>query len=143
MNKLYGFTKFIIVVPSIAIKEGVYSSLNLMKAHFKAQYNNTPFDYFIYDSDKLNQVRNFAVSSNIQIMIINIDAFRKVAAEPSKESKANIIHRYHDKMLGRPIDFISSCNPIVIIDEPQSVDNTDKAKEALALLHGSVCGEMP
>ena len=135
LNKLYGFTKFIIVVPSIAIKEGVYSSLELMGSHFKAQYNNTPFDYFIYDSDKLNQVRNFAVSSNIQIMIINIDAFRKVAAEPSKESKANIIHRYHDKMLGRPIDFISSCNPIVIIDEPQSVDNTEKAKEALALLH--------
>ena len=68
-------------------------------------------------------------------MIINIDAFRKAAADPEKESKANIIHRYHDKMLGKPIDFISSCNPVVIIDEPQSVDNTDKAKEALALLN--------
>ena len=135
LNKLYGFTKFIIVVPSIAIKEGVNNSLALMDSHFKAQYNNVPYDYFVYDSSKLNQVRNFAVSSNIQIMIINIDAFRKAAADPEKESKANIIHRYHDKMLGKPIDFISSCNPVVIIDEPQSVDNTDKAKEALALLN--------
>lgn len=135
LNKLYGWTKFIIVVPSIAIKEGVKSSLDLMSNHFKAQYSNVPFDYFIYDSNKLNQVRNFAVSSNIQIMIINIDAFRKVAENLDKESKANIIHRYHDKMLGKPIDFIASCRPVVIIDEPQSVDNTDKAKEALGYLN--------
>lgn len=135
LNKLYGWTKFIIVVPSIAIKEGVKNSLDLMSSHFETQYNNVPFDYFIYDSDKLNQVRNFAVSSNIQIMIINIDAFRKVASDPARESKANIIHRYHDKMLGKPIDFIASCNPVVIIDEPQSVDNTDKAKEALGYLN--------
>ena len=72
--------------------------LDLMDHHFKAQYNNTPYDSFVYDSAKLNQVRNFAVSSSIQIMIINIDAFRKVAVDPEKESKANIIHRYHDKM---------------------------------------------
>lgn len=135
LNKLYGWTKFIIVVPSIAIKEGVKTSLDLMSSHFQAQYGNVPFDYFIYDSGKLNQVRNFAVSSSIQIMIINIDAFRKVAADPDKESKANIIHRYHDKMLGRPIDFIASCHPVVVIDEPQSVDNTDKAKEALGYLN--------
>lgn len=134
LNKLYGWTKFIIVVPSIAIKEGVKSSLDLMKNHFEAQYNNVPFDYFIYDSEKLNQVRNFAGSDSIQIMIINIDAFRKAAADPEKEGKANIIHRYHDKMLGKPIDFISDCKPVVIIDEPQSVDNTEKAKEALGLL---------
>jgi len=68
-------------------------------------------------------------------MIINIDAFRKVAVDPARESKANIIHRYHDKMLGKPIDFIASCHPVVIIDEPQSVDNTDKAKEALGYLN--------
>lgn len=135
LNKLYGFTKFIIVVPSLAIKEGVKNSLDLMDKHFQAQYNHTPHEYFIYDPQKLNQVRNFAIASSIQIMIINIDAFRKVAADPTKENKANIIHRYHDKMLGKPIDFIASCNPIVIIDEPQSVDNTEKAKEALALLN--------
>jgi len=134
MNRLYGWTKFIIVVPSIAIKEGVKNSLDLMSGHFKAQYNNIPFDYFIYDSGKLNQVRNFAVASDIQIMIINIDAFRKVSDNPSEETKANIIHRYHDRMLGKPIDFIASCHPVVIIDEPQSVDNTDKAKEALGYL---------
>ena len=135
LNKLYGFTKFIIVVPSIAIKEGVNNSLELMDSHFKSQYSNTPYEYFVYDSSKLNQVRNFALSSNIQIMIINIDAFRKVADNPDKESKVNIFHRYNDKMLGKPVDFIASCNPIVIIDEPQSVDNTERAKEALALLN--------
>jgi len=115
LNKLYGWTKFIIVVPSIAIKEGVKNSLDLMRNHFKGHYNNVPFDYFIYDSGKLNLVRNFAVSSNIQIMIINIDAFRKVADNPEVASKANIIHRYHDKMLGKPIEFISSCQPVLII----------------------------
>ena len=125
---------FLSVAPNIAIKEGAKNSLDLMSNHFKAQYSNVPFDYFIYDSGNLNQVRNFAVSSNIQIMIINIDAFRKVADDPTKESKANIIHRYHDRMLGKPIDFIASCRPVVIIDEPQSVDNTDKAKEALGYL---------
>ncbi len=135
LNRLYGWTKFLIVVPSIAIKEGVKTSLDLMGSHFKAQYNNVPFDFFIYDSDKLNQVRNFAISNTIQILIINIDAFRKVASDPAKENKANIIHRYHDKMLGRPIDFIASCRPVVIIDEPQSVDNTEKAKEALGYLN--------
>ena len=77
LNKKYGFTKFIIVVPSIAIKEGVYKALQMTKDHFKGLYDNVIYDYFIYDSQKLEQVRNFAVNSNIQIMIINIDAFRK------------------------------------------------------------------
>jgi len=70
----------------------------MTEEHFKILYDNTPYDYFIYDSQKLEQVRNFAVSNNIQIMIINIDAFRKSFTDPSKESKANIIHRENDKI---------------------------------------------
>lgn len=135
MNKKYGFTKFIIVVPSIAIKEGVYKSLQMTETHFREQYDNVPYDYFVYDSGRLEQVRSFATNDYIQIMVINIDAFRKSFTDPSKETSANIIHRWNDKMQGVPIDFIKSTNPIVIIDEPQSVDTTAKSAEAIKSLN--------
>ncbi|SHK00710.1 type III restriction-modification system endonuclease [Desulforamulus aeronauticus] len=136
LNKNYGFTKFIIVVPSIAIKEGVYKSLQVTKEHFKDLYDNCIYEFFIYHSEKLEQVRNFAVSDNIQIMIINIDAFRKSFENTGKESKANIIHRRNDRMNGmKPIELIRETNPIVIIDEPQSVDTTPKSKEAIKSLN--------
>jgi type III restriction enzyme len=136
MNRLYGFTKFIIVVPSIAIKEGVQKSLEITATHFKELYENIAFDYFTYDSSKLSDVRNFATSPDIQIMVINIDAFRKSFTDPGQENKANIIHRAHDRMTGaKPIEFIQQTNPIVIVDEPQSVDTTDKSKEAIASLN--------
>ncbi len=136
LNRRYGFTKFIVVVPSIATKEGTFKSLQITEEHFKGLYDNARFDYFIYDSQKLGQVRNFATSDCIQIMVINIDAFRRSFADPAKESKSNIIHRPHDRMTGaRPIEFIQATNPIVIIDEPQSVDTTEKSGEALASLN--------
>lgn len=136
LNKSYGFSKFIIVVPSIAIKEGVYKSLQITKEHFKELYDNRIYEYFVYDSEKLEQVRNFAVSDNIQIMVINIDAFRKSFDDPEKENKANIIHRPNDKLNGlKPIDLIRETNPFVIIDEPQSVDTTPKSKEAIKSLN--------
>lgn len=136
LNRLYGFTKFIIVVPSIAIKEGVQKSLEITATHFKELYENVSFDSFTYDSSKLSDVRNFATSPDIQIMVINIDAFRRSFTDPEKENKANIIHRAHDRMTGaRPIEFIQQTNPIVIVDEPQSVDTTPKSKEAIASLN--------
>lgn len=136
MNKRYGFTKFIIVVPSIAIKEGVYSSLNATKEHFMEKYDNVVYNYFVYDSNHLERIREFATSTNIEIMIINIDAFRKSFTDPSKETKANLIHRASDRLNGnKPIDLIARTNPIVIIDEPQSVDGTKKSKEAIASLN--------
>jgi len=136
LHKRYGFTKFIIVVPSIAIKEGVYKSFQITEEHFKLRYDNDIYNYFVYDSSKLTQIQTFATSSNIEIMIINIDAFRKSFDDPEKETKANIIHRASDKLSGnKPIDLIASTNPIVIIDEPQSVDNTKKAKEAIKSLN--------
>ncbi len=136
MNKRYGFTKFIIVVPSIAIKEGVYSSLNATKEHFMEKYDNVVYNYFVYDSNHLERIREFATSTNIEIMIINIDAFRKSFTDPSKETKANLIHRASDRLNGnKPIDLIAGTNPIVIIDEPQSVDGTKKSKEAIASLN--------
>lgn len=136
LNKDYGFRKFIIVVPSVAIKEGVHKSLEITSDHFAALYENASCDYFVYDSQKLGQVRNFATSDTIQIMVINIDAFRKSFDDPGKENKANIIHRPQDRMSGtKPIEFIRATNPIVIIDEPQSVDSTPKSKEAIASLN--------
>lgn len=136
MNRMYGFTKFIIVVPSIAIKEGVYKAIQITEDHFKGLYDNVQFDYFVYDSQKLGQVSNFATCDYIQIMIINIDAFRRSFKDPEKESKANIIHRPHDRMAGnKPIELVQATNPVVIIDEPQSVDTTEKSKEAIASLN--------
>ena len=129
LNKRYGFTKFIIVVPSVAIREGVYKSLEVTREHFENQYDNVPCRYFIYNSSKLSDVRQFATSSNIEIMIINIDAFKKAE---------NIINQAQDKLNGETaMKYIQETNPIVIIDEPQSVDNTDKAKEAIASLNPS------
>lgn len=122
LNKKYNFTKFIIVVPSIAIKEGVYKTLEITKEHFKSLYDNIPYDYFIYDSKKIDMIRNFAVNDSIQIMIITIDAFNK---------DTNIIRQERDQANGyRPIDYIKQCNPIIIVDEPQNMES-DKAKEAI------------
>ncbi|WP_144462842.1 type III restriction-modification system endonuclease [Siminovitchia fortis] len=136
LNKKYGFSKFIIVVPSVAIREGVFKSFQMTEEHFAELYPGQHCHYFKYDSSKLEQVREYATSTNIEVMIINIDAFRKSFDDPEKENKANLIHRERDTMNGKkPIQFIQETNPIVIIDEPQSVDNTDKAKEAIASLN--------
>lgn len=127
LNKRYGFTKFIIVVPSVAIREGVYKSFEITKEHFQNQYDHVPYRFFIYNSSKLNEVRQFAVSSSIEVMIINIDAFKK---------SENIINQAQDKLNGETaMRYIQDTNPIVIIDEPQSVDNTPKAKEAISSLN--------
>ena len=137
LNKVYGFSKFIIVVPSIAIKEGVWKSIQIMSDHFRGLYDNVAFDPFVYDSSKQTRIRNFASSNALQVMIINIDAFRKsFTDDPSKETKANLIHRESEKLSGaRPIELIRATNPIVIIDEPQSVDTTAKSKEAIQSLN--------
>lgn len=135
LNKQYGFSKFVIVVPSVAIREGVFKSLQITEQHFKDLYDRQPLEYFIYDSEKLDKVRNYATATTIQVMIINIDAFRKSFVDPEREDKANVIHRANDRLNGyRPIEFIQQTNPIVIIDEPQSVDTTPKSKEAIASL---------
>ena len=127
LNNRYGFTKFIIVVPSIAIREGVYKSLQVTKEHFSNLYDSVPYNYFIYNSSKLSDVRAFATSNNIEIMIINIDAFKKAE---------NIINQEQDKLNGETaMRYIQDTNPIVIIDEPQSVDNTPKSKEAIQSLN--------
>ncbi|MGK2742244.1 type III restriction-modification system endonuclease [Tepidicaulis sp. LMO-SS28] len=139
LNKTYGFKKFIIVVPSVAIREGVLKSIDMMKEHFQTLYDKAPFDHFVYDSKRLGKVRQFATSNQIQIMVINIQSFQKDVAEKDlaemtedELKKLNVINRENDRMSGRrPIEFIQAASPIVIIDEPQSVDTTGKSKRAI------------
>ena len=141
LNKLYGFTKFIIVVPSIAIKEGVYKTLEITQDHFKALYDNINYNYFTYDTSKLNNIEVFARDSNINIMIINIDSFNKSFTDSNmdqskKQKSTNLIHRQNDLLGGyKPIELISSTFPVVIIDEPQSTVNTPNAKKAIKYLN--------
>lgn len=148
LNKLYGLKKFVIVVPSVAIREGVTSSMRLMRNHFKGLYDNAAFDDFVYNSKDLSRVRQFARNNEIQIMVINIQAFAKDVGDDvefsslsdEQKKKVNVIHQERDGMLGhRPIDFIRATRPIVIIDEPQSVDNTSKSQRAISGLNPLFC----
>ena len=130
LNKRYGFTKFVIVVPSVAIKEGVYKSLQITEDHFRALYSGTPFDYFLYDSNKLGQVRNFATSPQIQIMVVTVGAINK--------KDVNNLYKDSEKTGGeKPIDLIRATRPVLIVDEPQSVDGglQGRGREALGLMN--------
>jgi type III restriction enzyme len=124
------------VVPSVAIREGVLKNIEITAEHFRALYNNLPFEHFVYDAKKVNRLRQFAISNTLQILIINIDAFRKNFTGTEEEQKSNVIYKESDKLSGRqPIEFVQSARPIVIIDEPQSVDSTEKAQEAIRALN--------
>jgi restriction endonuclease len=136
LSRRYGLQKFIIVVPSVAIREGVLKNIEITAEHFRALYNNLPFEHFVYDAKKVNRLRQFAVSNTVQILVINIDAFRKNFTGTEAEQKSNVIYKESDKLSGRqPIEFVQATRPIVIIDEPQSVDATEKAQEAIRTLN--------
>lgn len=135
LSQKYGFKKFIIVVPSVAIREGTLKNIEITGDHFKALYNNIEFEHFVYDSKKANRLRQFATSNHVQIMVINIDAFRKDFSDSEDDKKSNVIFKESDKLSGpRPIEFVQATKPIVIIDEPQSVDNTPRAQDAIKSL---------
>ncbi|MBF0240409.1 MAG: DEAD/DEAH box helicase family protein, partial [SAR324 cluster bacterium] len=128
LSQKYGFKKFIIVVPSVAIREGTLKNIEITKEHFKALYNNIEFESFVYDSKKPDRLRHFATSNQLQIMVINIDSFNK--------KDISVIHKESDKLSGhQPIEFVQATHPFVIIDEPQSVDNTPKAQDAIKTLN--------
>ncbi|MDR4470182.1 MAG: DEAD/DEAH box helicase family protein [Nitrospira sp.] len=132
LNRRYGFTKFVIVVPSVAIKEGVYKTLQMTEEHFRALYANTAFEFFLYDSSKLGQVRNFTTSPNIQIMVVTVGAI-------NKKDVNNIYGKGANEQTGgeKPIDLIKAVRPILVIDEPQSVDGglEGRGKEALGAMN--------
>ena len=136
LSRRYGFQKFIVVVPSVAIREGVLKNIEITTEHFQALYNNLPFEHYVYDAKRVNRLRQFALSNTLQILVINIDAFRKNFTGTEEEQKSNVIYKESDKLSGRqPIEFVQAARPIVIIDEPQSVDSTEKAQEAIRALN--------
>ena len=135
-RKRYGFKKFIIVVPSVAIREGVLKNIEITREHFRALYNNIEFESFVYDAKTANRLRQFAASNTIQILVINIDAFRKNFTGTEEEHKSNVIYKESDRLSGGSRSSSSrQRRPIVIIDEPQSVDNTEKSQEAIKALN--------
>lgn len=121
LNKQYGWRKFIVVVPSIAIREGVYKSFQTTAEHFAEDYGKK-IRFFIYNSTKLNELEQFSEDPNINVMIINTQAFNARGAD------ARRIYMQLDSFRSRrPIDVIAATKPIIIIDEPQSVLGTDKS----------------
>ncbi|WP_339699414.1 DEAD/DEAH box helicase family protein [uncultured Roseivirga sp.] len=129
LNTLYGFKKFVIVVPSVAIREGVLKNLEITHEHFQTLYDNVPVNFQVYDSTKVSTLRGFATTNNIEVLVINIDSFAK---------DENIINKANDRLNGqKPVEFIQATNPIVIVDEPQNME-TEKRIAAIENLK-SLC----
>lgn len=123
LNAKYNFKKFIIVVPSLAIKEGVLKNLKITKEHFASLYGNPEMDYNVWDPKKRGQARQFATNDTLQILVMTIDSFTR---------SGNIMRQASD--YGKPIDFIRATNSIVILDEPQNME-TEIRKAAIAELN--------
>jgi len=123
LHQCYGWKKFIIVVPSVAIREGVLKNLAITREHFADLYSKPEMDYYVWDSKKTGQAREFATNDTLQIMVITIDSFAKAQ---------NVMNRQSD--YGRPLDFIKATRPVVILDEPQNME-TDIRRNAIASLN--------
>ncbi len=116
LHEKYGFRKFVIVVPSVAIREGVLNSLALLRQHVRDLYDGLQLDYQVYDGKAPGRVRQFATASHLQIMVINIAAM-------TGDANTRLMHRQMDALNGYPpIEFLKACRPVVIMDEPQSLD---------------------
>lgn len=119
LNKKYGFKKFVVVVPSVPIREGVLKNLQITHEHFQTLYDNTPIRFYVYDRNKISQLRGFAAGDNIEVLVINIDSFAK---------DENVINKPNDKLNGQePVNFIKQVRPIVILDEPQNMESEKRA----------------
>ena len=129
LNKRYGWSKFIVVVPSIAIREGVKKSFEITQDHFMEHYGKKA-RFFVYNSSNLNQLDSFSSNAGINVMIINMQAFNTSMKEGGRSKEARIIYDKRDEFGSRrPIDVIKANNPIIILDEPQKMggDATQKA----------------
>lgn len=113
----YNFMKFVILVPSVAIREGVSTSIRLMRDHFRSLYPAYPFDFSIYSGKNAEEVQAFATSTNVQILVMTIDSIRG-------DANSRIILQTRDKLNGlRPIDYLKATHPVVIMDEPQNMES--------------------
>lgn len=146
LNKRYGFSKFVIVVPSVAIREGVAKSVSIMREHFRKLYDGLEMNCFTYDSKRLQEIRNFGNSDRLQIMICTIQAitdirkeaestFNDTAKRRGGRRATRVMYTRNEKTDDRePIEFIRECRPIVIIDEPQKIAEKGEEK-GIAGLH--------
>ncbi len=123
----YGFRKFVIVVPSVAIREGVLNSLKLLRDHIRELYDGLQYDHHVYDGSAPGRVRQFATAAHLQIMVINIAAM-------TGDANNRLIHRRTDALNGyAPIEFLRACRPVVVMDEPQSLDGPTQVPAVDAL----------
>lgn len=138
LNKRYGWSKFIVVVPSIAIREGVYKTFQITQDHFMEHYGRKA-RFFVYNSQNLAELDNFSASSGINVMIINIQAFNTSLKEDARSKEARRIYEKLDEFGSRrPIDVIKANRPILILDEPQKMGG-DKTQKALANFNPLFC----
>jgi type III restriction enzyme len=125
LYRRYGLRKYIVVVPSVAIREGVLKTLQITEKHFQELYDNAPYRYYAYDSANLSQVRQFALSDGVEIMVMTIAAFNKAS---------NIIRQTTDHLQGEtPVHLVQTARPVLILDEPQNMES-EKSIAALAVL---------
>jgi len=123
--KRYGMRKFIVVVPSVAVREGVLKTLKITEKHLKALYGNPVYRFYVYDSGNLSQVRQFASTDSVEVMVMTIDSFNKAS---------NVIRQSRDQLQGEtPIHLVQAARPILILDEPQNMES-EKSVAALAAL---------
>jgi type III restriction enzyme len=123
----YGMRKFIVVVPSVAVREGVLTTLRQTKKHFEKLFDNTPFKFSVYNGANLSHVANFARSENVEFLVMTIDSFAK--------ADLNVIYRAEDKLGGEtPLHLIQAARPILLLDEPQNMES-EKRVAALAALN--------
>lgn len=117
LARRYRFTKFIILVPSVAIREGVKTSINLMREHFRHLYPEINMDASVYSGDRAEEVRDFATATSLQLLVMTIDSLRG-------DKNTRIMHQKRDKLAGlRPLDYLRATRPIVIMDEPQNMES--------------------
>jgi len=118
LYKRFGLRKFIIVVPSVAVREGVLKTLKVTQDHLRALYDNPPYRYYVYDSSNLSQVRQFALSDGLELMVMTIDAFARAE---------NVIRQTTDRLQGeRPLHLIQASRPVLILDEPQNMESENR-----------------
>ena len=121
----YGFRKFIVVVPSVAVREGVLKTFQITERHFRELFSNTPYRYYSYDSENLSQVCQFATSAAVEFMVMTIDSFNKAT---------NVIRQQRDQLQGEtPIHLVQATRPILILDEPQNMESELRIKALAAL----------
>jgi type III restriction enzyme len=125
LHRRYGLRKYIVVVPSVAIREGVLKTLQITETHLRGLYDNFPCRYYVYDSANLSQVRQFALSDGVEIMVMTIDSFNKAS---------NVIRQTTDRLQGEtPIHLVQAARPILILDEPQNMESELRIQALAAL----------